>query len=154
MKMTPAWNFLAMLEKVFFFLHRDLHNFNDGPVLCSSPSPTGHAKTWQTKISKSFATSRRLYSFRSSVTRFFNHESLTLLTIYKIWWNQKNHTVRSYLFFFNFLSSFHRIPEMVSTGSSYENARRDWNLLFTTSLAACNSLKIPLLKSYARRPSL
>ena len=35
---------------------------------------------------------------------FFHHESLTLLTIYKIWWNEKNLTLRSYLFLtFSFL---------------------------------------------------
>ena len=35
---------------------------------------------------------------------FFNHESLTLLTIYKIWQNEKNLTVRSYLFFLIFFT--------------------------------------------------
>ena len=53
-----------------------------------------------------------------------------------------------------FYSSCHRIPVVVVIDRAYENTRRGWTLLFTTSLAAWNYLEIPPIKTYARKPPL
>ena len=70
MKMTPAYNFVAILEKALSLEKPFIASAID-TVLGSSPYPTGDAKTWQTKFSKSFAKSHRFYSFSLSVSPIF-----------------------------------------------------------------------------------
>ena len=98
--------------------------------------------------------SGRFYSFGSSVTPIFlimNHLLYLLSTKYD---KMKKISPLEVICFFNFLSSCHRNLIVVVIDRAYENARRGWTLLFTTSLAAWNYLKIPPLKTYARKPSL
>ena len=88
--------------------------------------------------------SGRLYSFGSSVTPIFlimNHLLYLLSTKYD---KMKKISLYEVIFFLNFPSSCHRIPVVgVIIDRAYENTCRGWTLLFTTSLAAWNYLKIP-----------
>ena len=152
MKMAPAYNFVAMLEKGFFFLVKTFHLFNDRSSLGFQCLPNWSRKSVTNELFHELCKITSILLVQL-ITYFFNHESLTLLTIYKTWWNEKILTVRSYLFL-TFFSSCHRIPVVVATDRAYENARPGWTLLFTTSLAAYNYLKISPLKTYARKLSL
>ena len=119
MKTTPAYNFVAILEKVLS-LEKPFIASTIDTVLGSSPSQTGDAKTWQTKFSKSFAKSHRFYSFTSSVAPSFlimNHLLYLLST--------KSHR-KKLSFLKQFLSSCHRIPEVVARGRAYGNIRWGW----------------------------
>ena len=106
---------------------------------------------WKTPGKKN---SGRQNSFGSSATPIFlimNHLLHLLSTKYD---KMKKISPQKVIFFLNFLFSCHRIPVVVVIDRAYENARRGWTLLFTTSLAAWNYLKIPPLKTYARKPPL
>ena len=88
-----------MLEKGFFFPVKTFHLFNDRSSLGFQSLPDRSRKSVTNEL---FQELRKITSILLvqiiGDPYFFHHKSLTLLTIYKIWWNEKNLTVRSYLF--------------------------------------------------------
>ena len=152
--MTSAWNFVAMIED--FFLIKSFIPSTIDPCLGFQSFPDRSRKK-RDKRNFSRALQHHIdftpldhqwpLFFKSCIIYF------TYFLQNMIKW--KNSHLKKLSFFFNFLFSCKRIPEVAAaTGKAYENARRGWTLLFTTSLVACNHLKIPFLKTYARRPSL
>ena len=85
MKMTPASNFFAILEKGFFFSVNTFHLFNDRSSFGFQSLPDRSRKSLTNELFQELCkiTSILLVQIIGD-PYFLNHESLTLLTIYKI----------------------------------------------------------------------
>ena len=107
-KVTPAWNFVAMLEKVFFFVL--LKPFIDRACLGLQSFPDRSRKNFPRASQHHIDLDHRRPLFEKKIS----YSSYNLQNMMK--W--KNHNVRSYLLFFNFSFLVSWIPEVFITYSA------------------------------------
>ena len=101
----PCLKLRCYARERFFFSVTTFHLFNDRSSLGFQSLPDRSRKSVTNELSQELCKITSILLVQIiGYPYFFNQESLTLLTIYKIWWNEKNLTVRSYLFLtFSFL---------------------------------------------------